>query len=47
VLFRSTDLKALLAGPPSAEREEISEWAGDYDPARFDVTAANAAVAAI
>ena len=41
------DLKALLAGPPSPERDEIREWAGDYDPARFDLTAASAAVAAI
>jgi hypothetical protein len=41
------DLKALLAGPPSPERDEIREWAGDYDPARFDLTAANAAVAAM
>ena len=41
------DLKALLAGPPSPERDEIREWAGDYDPARFDLTTANAAVAAI
>jgi Plasmid pRiA4b ORF-3-like protein len=41
------DLKALLAGPPSPERDEIREWAGEYDPARFDPTAANAAVAAI
>ena len=41
------DLKALLAGPPSPERDEIREWSGDYDPARFDLTAANAAVSAI
>ena len=41
------ELKALLAGPSSPERDEIREWAGDYDPARFDLTAANAAVAAI
>jgi len=26
-------LKELLAGPPSAERDEMAEWAGDdYDP---------------
>jgi hypothetical protein len=41
------DLKALLAGPPSPERDEMRAWAGDYDPARFDLTAADAAVAAI
>jgi hypothetical protein len=41
------DLKSLLAGPPSPEREEIREWSGDYDPARFDLATANAAVAAI
>ena len=40
------DLKELLAGPPSAERDEMLEWAGDdYDPARFDLAAADAAVA--
>lgn len=42
------DLKELLAGPPSAERDEMREWVGaDYDPARFDLAGANAAVAAI
>jgi Plasmid pRiA4b ORF-3-like protein len=42
------ELKELLAGPPSAERDEMLEWAGDdYDPARFNLAAANAAVAAI
>jgi hypothetical protein len=41
-------LKELLAGPPSAERDEMAEWAGDdYDPARFDLAAANAAAAAV
>ena len=34
--------------PPSAERDEMLEWAGDdYDPARFDLAAADAAVAAV
>jgi len=38
------DLKELLAGPPSPEREEMRAWAGEeYDPARFDLAAANAA----
>jgi hypothetical protein len=42
------ELKALLAGPPSTEREEMLEWAGDeYDPSRFDLAAASAAVAGI
>jgi hypothetical protein len=41
-------LKELLAGPPSAERNEMLDWAGgDYDPARFDLAAANAAVAEV
>ena len=40
------DLKDLLAGPPSPEREEMRAWADkDYDPARFDPAAANAAAA--
>ena len=42
------EFKALLAGPPSAEREEMLEWAGgEYDPSRFDLAAASAAVAGI
>lgn len=43
------ELKELLTGPPpSPEREEMLEWAGgDYDPGRFDLVAANVAVAAI
>ena len=42
------ELKALLAGPPGMEREEMLEWAGgEYDPSRFDVAAASAAVAGI
>jgi hypothetical protein len=42
------EFKELLAGPPSAEREEMLEWAGGgYDPARFDLAAANSAVVAI
>ena len=41
------ELKEILAGPPSADRDEMREWAGgDYDPARFDLAAANAAVTA-
>jgi hypothetical protein len=42
------EFKAVLAGPPSAERDELLEWAGgDYDPNRFDLSAANSAVAAV
>jgi hypothetical protein len=42
------EFKAVLAGPPSAERDELLAWAGGaYDPRRFDVSAANAAVSAI
>ena len=42
------DLKDLLAGPPSPEREEMRAWVGeDYDPAHFDLAAANAATASV
>jgi Plasmid pRiA4b ORF-3-like protein len=42
------EFKELLAGPSSTERDEMLQWAGgDYDPARFDLTAANEAVAVI
>jgi Plasmid pRiA4b ORF-3-like protein len=42
------DLKELLAGPPSPEREEMRAWAGeDYDPAHFDLAAANAAAGSV
>jgi hypothetical protein len=42
------DLKEILTGPPSDERYEMQAWAGeDYDPSRFDLAAANAAVAAV
>ena len=42
------DLKAILAGPPSTERDEMRAWAGeDFDPGRFDLSAANAAVSVI
>ena len=40
-------LKEILAGPPSTERDEMQDWAGDYDPADFDLAAANAAVAQV
>ena len=42
------ELKEILAGPPGADRDEMRKWAGShYDPARFDLAAANAAVAAV
>jgi hypothetical protein len=42
------NLKGLLGGPPSVERDEMLEWAGDdFDPVRFDLAAADAAVAAV
>ncbi len=42
------ELKEVLAGPDSAERDEMREWVDeDYDPAHFDLTAVNAAVAAV
>ena len=42
------ELKEVMAGPPSEERDEMLEWMeDDYDPARFDLAAANAAVAAV
>jgi Plasmid pRiA4b ORF-3-like protein len=42
------DLKEVLAGPPTPEREEMLEWAGeDYDPGHFDVAVANAAAGSV
>jgi Plasmid pRiA4b ORF-3-like protein len=42
------DLKELLAGPPSPEREEMRAWAGEgYDPAHFDLAAACAAAGSV
>jgi Plasmid pRiA4b ORF-3-like protein len=42
------DLKELLAGPPSPERDEIRAWAGgQYDPAHFDLAAASAAAGSV
>ena len=42
------ELKEVLAGPDSAERDEMLEWMDeDYDPAYFDLAAVNAAVAAV
>ena len=37
-----------MAGAPSAERDEMLEWAGDdYDPARFDLASAAQSAAQI
>ena len=42
------ELKDLLAGPPSRERKEMRAWAGeDYDPAHFDLAAANTSAGSI
>jgi hypothetical protein len=42
------ELKEVLAAPDSAERDEMLEWVGeDFDPAHFDLAAANTAVASI
>ncbi|MGD0607196.1 MAG: plasmid pRiA4b ORF-3 family protein [Streptosporangiaceae bacterium] len=42
------DLKELLAGPPSPEREEMRTWAGEeYDPVHFDLAAASAAAGSV
>jgi hypothetical protein len=42
------DLKEVLVGPPVQAREEMRAWASeDYAPERFNLDAANAAVAAI
>jgi len=42
------EFKAVLAGPPGTERDELLEWAGgDYEPGRFDLSAANRAVSAL
>jgi hypothetical protein len=42
------ELKEVLAGPDSEERDEMLEWVDeDFDPAHFDLAATNAAVAAV
>lgn len=46
-VYGFAELKEVLAGPDSAERDEILEWADeDFDPTHFDLAAANATVAA-
>jgi hypothetical protein len=47
-VYGYAELKEVLAGPDSAERDEMLEWADeDFDPTHFDLAAANATVAAI
>ena len=47
-VYGFAELKEVLAGPDSAERDEMLEWADeDFDPSHFDLAAANATVAAI
>ena len=42
------DLKAILAGPPGPERDEMRAWAGEeYDPAYFDLASANTSVSSV
>ncbi len=42
------EFKTLLTGPPSTEQEEMLEWAGgEFDPFRFNLAAASAAVGGI
>ena len=47
-VYGFAELKEVLAGPDSEERDEMREWiGGDFDPAHFDLAVANAAVAAV
>ena len=47
-VYGFAELKDVLAGPDSEERDEMQERIGeDFDPAHFDLAAANAAVAAV
>ena len=47
-VYGFAELKEVLAGPDSAERDEMLEWTDeDFDPSHFDLAAANATVAAI
>ena len=47
-VYGFAELKEVLAGPDSAERDQMLEWADeDFDPTHFDLAAANATVAAI
>jgi hypothetical protein len=45
---RATAARQVLAGPDSAERDEMPEWVDeDFDPSHFDLAAANATVSAV
>jgi hypothetical protein len=47
-VYGFAELKEVLAGPDSEERDEMLEWIDeDFDPSHFDLAAANAAVAAV
>ena len=47
-VYGFAELKEILAGPDSEERDEMQEWIGeDFDPAHFDLAAANAAIAVV
>jgi len=47
-VYGFAELKEVLAGPDSAERDEMLEWMDeDFDPSHFDLAAANATVAGI
>jgi hypothetical protein len=40
--FGYTRLRKILANPRHLEHEEMKDWAGDFDPAAFDLTEVNA-----
>ena len=47
-VYGFAELKEVLAGPDSEERDEMLEWIDeDFDPAHFDLAAANAAIAVV
>ena len=47
-VYGFAELKEVLAGPDSEKRDEMQEWVGeDFDPAHFDLAAANTAVAVV
>ena len=47
-VYGFAELKDVLAGPDSEERDEMQERIGeDFDPAHFDLAAANAAIAVV
>lgn len=47
-VYGFAELKDVLAGPDSEERDEMLEWVDeDFDPVQFDLAAVNTAVAAV